>query len=472
MVTVTKVLRRASAANFFDNGNSSGESSRRPSAADASTPRRPSLAALSLRLSSWSKKSHLSKGDETDADSTQKLWDAVLSLPDEIAAQILCYLSVSDFFSLRSTSRSVHLYLRSHAGPITRSLLLQNAYERTTDYEGNMNDEKAIYLYNYLHTLYPPPQPCKSFDYLLQMLKRQAQVQRMLQVMINWIQMKVYVIPKFKRCDNFNPYKFKLMRRLHLATWTIYHFLESYRAILVTEHACHPRLGSTLSGQDNSSGPCPFCVQSVRDLLRTYPGTTIIPAYHFFELCRQHLRALSRAPSAGPIIRSRKPPSEADLVQLVVFGGIPELSKLSLLKGSSNQRIEVIGSFVDRVSSAAIQQRIGRKGSPSSRSQVSLPSSALWSSFDDLIAPLQPPLSVIHHHTISAIPELEHFIIDSDEWVTRMYELVGPGDQIVNAWGFITNVLSGKSDDIEDSGVENGADSDLDFLAPVKGFDT
>ncbi|EXJ69942.1 uncharacterized protein A1O5_07015 [Cladophialophora psammophila CBS 110553] len=472
MVTVTSVLRRASAANFFDNGSSSGESSRRPSATDLYAPRRPSFAALSLRLSSWSKRSHLSTGIESDADSAQKLWDAILSLPDEITAQILCYLSVSDFLSLRSTSRSVYIYLRSHAGPITRSLLLQNAYERTSDYEGNMNNEKAEYLYNYLHTLYPPPQPCNSFDYLLQMLKRQGQVQRMLQVMTNWIQMKVYVIPKFKRCDNFNPYKFKLMRRLHLATWTMYHFLESYRTMLVTEHPSHAKLESADAGQHESNRTCPSCSQSVKDLLRTYPGTGIIPAYHFYELCRQHLRALSRAPSAGTIIRSRKPPSEADLVQFIVLGGIPELSKLSLLKGSANQRIEVIGTFVDKISSAAIQQRIGRKVSSSSQPGDLSRNTALWTSFEDLIAPLQPPFSFIHHNTISAIPEPEQFIIDSDEWGTRMYELVRPGDQIVSAWGFITNILSGKSEVAEDPGFENGADSDLDFLTPVKGFDT
>ncbi|KAH0840606.1 hypothetical protein FOPE_05837 [Fonsecaea pedrosoi] len=470
MVTVTSVLRRASAANFFDNSPSSGESSRRPSAADTHALRRPSLAALSLRLSSWSKKSHSAKGVETDTDSSQQLWDAVQSLPDEIAAQILCHLSVSDFLSLRSTSRSVYLYLRSHAGPITRSLLLQNAYERTTDYEGSTREEKAKYLYDYLHTLYPPPQPCDSFDYLLRMLKRQAQVQRMLQVLINWIQMKVYVIPQFKRYDNFNLYKFTLMRRLHLAAWTIYHFLESYRSMLVTEHSCHPRLESkTTSGQEHSSSMCPFCAESVRGLLRTYPRSTLVPAYHFFELCLQHLRALSRAPSAGAIIRSRKPPSEADLVQFVVFGGIPELSKLSLLKGSSNQRIDVIETFVDKVSSAAIQQRIGRHGSPSSQSQVSLSNNAaLWSSFDNLVAPLEPPLSLIHHHTISALPELGHLIVDTDEWVTRMYELVGPEDQIVSAWGFITNILSGKSDDAGYLTAEDGADSDIDFLAPVE----
>ena len=445
---------------------------------DAAASRRPSLAALSLRLSSRLKRSNLSQEADVISETAyvhpkrhlnlmlmlldrQRLWESILALPEEITCQILCYLSLSDILALRLTSRSVSSYLQCHAGPITRSILLQNAYEYATDYEGNVNDQKGKYLYNYIQAIYPPPQPCVSFDYMLQMLKRQNQVQRMLQAMTNWIQMKVYVFPKFKKCDNFNPYKFKLMRRLHVAAWTIYHFLEKYRTILVSEHPDHlkSRPGRALPG------PCLDCVQSTGALLRTYPGKEIIPAYHFYELCRQHLQALSRAPSAGRI-RGRKQPSDADLIQFIVFGGMPELCKLSLLKGSSNQRIDTIGNFVDRVSSAAIQQRI-RANTSSSSSRSDIPSL-----LDDLVAPLQTPYSLIHHNTISALPKLEHFVVDSQEWVTRMYQLVGPGDQIVSSWGFITNILMEKSEESEQAGVcrVGGADSDLDFLAPVKGF--
>ncbi|ETI24250.1 hypothetical protein G647_03619 [Cladophialophora carrionii CBS 160.54] len=396
----------------------------------------------------------------------QKLWEALLALPDEITAQILCYLSLADIFALRLASRSVHSYLQYHAGPITRSLLLQSAYEHTTDYEGCVDHDKAGYLYDYIHTIYPPPRPCTSFDYLLRTLKRQAQVQKMLQVLTNWLQMKVYVLPKFKRCDNFNPYKHRLMRRLHVAAWTMYHFLEGYRTILVSEHPSH-KAGPGVPGSEVADGRCSRCLQSVRKLLRVYPGTELVPAYHFYGLCRQHLHALSRAPSAGRL-RAKRSPSDADLIQFIVLGGVAELCRLSLLKGSSNQRIEVIANFVDKVSSAAIQQRIRANAPPSSTDADGKPP------FDDLVAPLQTPFHLIHHSTISSLPALQDFVTGTEEWVTEMYVRLCPGDQIVSAWGFITNILNGKSEGsagAEERRRPKGADSDLDFLAPVKDFE-
>jgi len=38
---------------------------------------------------------------------------------------------------------------------------------------------------------------------------------------------------------------------------------------------------------------------------------------------------------------------------LIVFGGLAQLTRISVLKGTYNQRIEVIASFVDRLDSAA-----------------------------------------------------------------------------------------------------------------------
>ncbi len=284
----------------------------------------------------------------------------------------------------------------------------------------------------------------------------------MLQLITNWLQMKVYVFPKFKRCDNFNPYKHNLMRRLHLAAWTLYHFLEGYRNILVSEHLTHQ--ARPMAPTRTSHGRCHWCLQSVKKLLQTYPGTETVPAYHLYELCRQHLHALSRAPSAGRL-RAKKSSSDADLMQFIVLGGMPELCKLSLLKGSSNQRIEVIANFVAKVSSAAIQQRIRGNTSSSSSQTDGL------SPFDDLAVPLQTPFHLIHHSTISALPELDNFIAGSEEWITQMYSRVNAGDAIVSAWGFITNILTEKSDDNSEEKALDGADSDLDFLAPVKEFE-
>ena len=274
--------------------------------------------------------------------------------------------------------------------------------------------------------------------------------------------MKVYIFPKFKKCDNFSPYKHKMMQRLHLAAWTLYHFLENFRSILTWEHPGH--MVRPESAGEGASGGCCWCQQSVKRLLQTYPGTDIISAYHFYELCRQHLYAASRAPSAGRL-RAKKSPTDADLVQFMVLGGIPELCKLSLLKGSANQRIEIIAGFVDKVSSAAIQQRLRENGSAvSSQTEES-------SLVEDLVSSLQTPFHLIFHRTISAVPDIDRFIAGTDEWVTQMYARLDPGDQIVSAWGFITNILAGKSEEPTDSqggSCSSGLDSDLDFLAPVK----
>jgi hypothetical protein len=310
---------------------------------------------------------------------------------------------------------------------------------------------KAEYLYGYLLTIYPLPSPCTSFDHMLQMLKRHSEVQKLIQVLISWIQMKAYTLPKFKKCDNFNPYKHRLARRLQVAAWTIYHFLEKHRAMLIFEHPNHDR---AVDMHDR----CLDCLAGTTKLLHAYPGKEVIPGCHFYELCRQHLQALSRAPSAG-VLRSRKASSEADLAALTVLGGVPELCKLSLLKSSANQRIDTIGAFIDKVSSAAVRQRI--------RSNVSSSSSQTGISVNDVTTSLQTPFHLFQYGTVSAVPRSIHFVTGTDEWITRMYQVVDSGDRIVSAWGFVTNILMEKSEGEPPS----GADSDSDFLFPVKGFD-
>ncbi|KIX09071.1 uncharacterized protein Z518_00149 [Rhinocladiella mackenziei CBS 650.93] len=492
MVTVTSVLRRSSTVTLLDNCSSSGESSRRPSAADPNPPRRSSLAGLSLRLPR-SKRSNSSKEADTSSDiAARKLGEAFFSLPDEIIVQIFCYLSLTDIFALRLTSRSVYHFLQAHATPITRAVLRQYAYDNTsTSYEGNVRHEKAEYTYSYIQTLYPQPLPCNSTNYLMLMIKRQSQIDKMLDVIANFVQMKVYMFPSCPRFRDFTPYKLKLMRRLHLAAWTVYHFLDHYREMLVLEHPNHSQSPSDPPsqreehGSGTSSSSCPKCAEFIRSLLPLYPGTEVIPAYHFYDLSRQHLRSLSRAPTyAGSIERrlrgwSRKVPTKADLATFIVLGGIPELCKLSMLKGTYNQRIEVIGAFVDKVSNAATQRRLTGETNtlpvpPTSNVPSPENTSISASSFLSLTTPLLPPFLSISDNTLSSIPGLDQFIVDSDEWIIRMFELVGPEDRIVTAYDFVQNVLAGKgehrsAEDGNEAGTKRSP-SDVDFLAPVKTF--
>ncbi|EHY54136.1 hypothetical protein HRR83_004789 [Exophiala dermatitidis] len=486
MVMVTSILRRSSAANHVESGSSSGESSRRTSHAESQQPpRRPSLGGLSLRLSR-SKRRESSKETETCSDpAAQRLGEMFFSLPDEIIVQILCHLSQADIFALRRTCRSVYGFLNVHAAPITRSLLIQSAHEHCWHpFEDNVNDSKAWDTYSYIQTLYPQPLPCRSMDYLLQMVKRQSQINRMLSIIGGYVHMKIYMIASCPRFNDFSPYKAKLIRRLHLAAWTLYHFLDKYRLMLIFEHPGHPQPQPNLTGSstDKSASSCPSCKRFVRRLLLSYPGTEIIPAYHFYALCQQHLRSLSRAPTyAGSIERklrgwSRKPPTDADLATLFVMGGIPELCKLNMLKGTYNQRIEVIGSFVDMLDrKAAERSRTGRvETHPPSLSPLKLDGNETAispASFTRITRPLTSTLDYASYATLAAVPDLDDFIIGTDEWVTRMFQLVNPEDEIVSAFGFVQNVLAGKGEKNRggSGGDEGGAE--LDFLAPVIDFD-
>jgi hypothetical protein len=229
-------------------------------------------------------------------------------------------------------------------------------------------------------------------------------------------------------------------------------------------------------------------MEHIKSILRTYPRTEIISAYHFYDLCQQHLRALSRAPSYTGTLerrlkgRRRQAPTDAQLAQYVILGGIPELCKLSMLKGSYYERIGIIGSFVEGISSAVTSNHsAAERCTAASETGIHTPPSddvtISQASFSDLVKPLLPPFATLTQDTISAVPDLGGFVTDSEEWLTRMFELVRPEDQIVSAFGFVQNILAGKAEPRvpgEGEAETNGTtleDGDLDYLAPVKGFD-
>lgn len=454
------VLRRQTLLD--ETGGSSAESSRRPSLVDV--PRKSSLAGLSLRLtrskrtqsavdstsnsaglvSSLSHRLDVFNPAFTDDNSRQTLGDALLSLPDEIITHIICHLSTQDFLALRIASRAVHAILKANAAQITRSLLT-HAFPLALDF-------------HCIQQIYPQPRPCPDETYLLQMIRRKTLIDRILSIIASFVQMKVYMIPSCPRFENFAPYKRRLEQRFHVSAWIIYHFLESFRHMLVFQHPSHPQQSSIRSHD------CSHCADFVTDLVRSYPSTEIIPAYHFYGLLLQHLRQLSRAPSyVGTIERrlrgwSRRPPTDPQLAQVIIIGGIPLLSKLSVLKGTYNQRVEIIGSFLDKISSSAATQMrmfVAPKTKRSSSPSVQHIRIVEMSDFASLKAPLEPPFSEISDKTLATLPSLERFV--SDDWTVRMYETIGSTDTPASAFGFVQNVLAGKTDG-------------PDYLEPIIGF--
>ena len=100
---VTSVFRRANTMYVVENGGSSGESSRRPSAVDA--PRRPSLAALSLRLSSRSKRSTSVKDSGAESESAWVLPEDIYPPHADILVIGKSYGKLSSHFPTRSLLR-------------------------------------------------------------------------------------------------------------------------------------------------------------------------------------------------------------------------------------------------------------------------------------------------------------------------------------------------------------------------------
>jgi hypothetical protein len=284
------------------------------------------------------------------------------------------------------------------------------------------------------------------------MLRREAQIARLLSILTTYVQIKVYMIPSCPRFEDFAPQRRKLMQRLHSAAWILYHFLETYRDMMIFDHPKHP------SSETTRATECHSCNDLVQRLLRIYPEDELIPAYHFYDLVLQHFRQLSRSPSyIGPFERrlrgkGRSLFADADLAQYIILGGIPQLCKLSVMKGTFYQRSDIIWSFLDKVESGIttqVQILVPTKQKRSLAAGMQL--------HEGLMHSLDPPFQAISRETVSCLPSLERFM--GDEWEIRMLEVMGKDEEITSAFGFVQNILAGKTDG-------------KDYLEPVKLFES
>jgi hypothetical protein len=328
---------------------------------------------------------------------------------------MLCYLDLNEILTLRRTSRSANEVLDTCAPSVSRHLL--NSLSSPSDAK-------------YIAALYPMPHPCYSQAYLLQMLRRNSNIMRMIKVIVNFIQMKIYMIKTGPRVEHFTKYRDRLVTILYPGAWTVQHFLESYRRLIMHDHSTHAL--SRFWG-------CPECDATVKRLVDSYPAQHLIPAFHFFQLILLHLRASSRAPTyAGTIERklrgwSRKPPADDDLAQLVVLGGIDQLSRISIMKGTYNQRLEMIHAFMDKVASSTTTFRLafGPDGSKH----------ILKDSEHGLMSEVDVPYDDITESVIENLPSLNDIMVP--EFQKRILEegLVEDEEALNSPFRFVQNVM-------------------------------
>jgi hypothetical protein len=254
-------------------------------------------------------------------------------LPNEIQAQIFNLLDVRDILSLRLTSHALAQILSATASAISRPILARR-----------MGGDSALYL----KTLYPQPRPCTDLDYFLQMLHRNAVVDKMVLVITDFIQYKIYQVKSSSRQRQFAPCRKRLLSRLKAPTFIIYHFLETLRAKISTLERID------LWPESASYEICSSCSHLQCAIIDTYPADALLPTYQFFKIMVSAFRQKLRPPTyAGTLERRlrgwhRSPATDADVTKVLLFGGLKEVQRIMRFPRYI-LRLAEVRAFVDRL---------------------------------------------------------------------------------------------------------------------------
>lgn len=371
MVTLTESIKRFSlvsqrssrgswreenAAGSTTGSNTTVESSSnssRPSIAESGR-RRSSLASFSSLLKK-SKRHVLSVSEEDDpngakqarTDSSRSLTfgERFIDLPAEIHTIILAYLSISELLSFRRVSRSCLTIIQANSSTIAR-----NALQPPTDED----KEEEEFPSDFLLYLYPPTFSSTTTDaYFLRTLRRKLLIKRQLKVLVTFIQTRVYMLKLTRdlECEHFAPYRLGLRKRLYRPVGYLQHLLEAIRHLVLRSHPQH-------ASPDLTIDLCLTCMSSLKSVIASYPSDLLIPIYHVTQLLIQHLRNATRSPSSVTALERKLrgwgygPPPEEHMSQLVLLGGVQELSKVDEMQGSYSRRLSVVKAYSEILSEA------------------------------------------------------------------------------------------------------------------------
>jgi F-box domain len=256
------------------------------------------------------------------------------AMPNEIQVHILWYLEASDILALRLASRSLRDLLQLNASVVSRTLL-----PRTT-----LGDDPVVF-----DCLYRQPVPLHSLDYFLQLMHREQIVFRMVSIIADYIQIKIYQVKSTSRRKQFAPSRVRMERRFKACAFIIYHFLETLRIDLLS----HSKEPDGHSRQDESAPEeSGTAIQS--NILNRYPEELLLPAFQFYRIMVSAYRQKLRPPTyAGTIERKlrgwdRTPASDADVAQVLIYGGMEEVLKI-MLCATYSARLQALNVAIDRI---------------------------------------------------------------------------------------------------------------------------
>ena len=263
-----------------------------------------------------------------------RLGELFFAMPNEIQVQILCYLDTFDILSLRITSKKVLEILETSSFVISR-VVLRN---------GRLEDETI-----YLEEIYRPLTPVVNLDHFLQMMHRERIVLKMVSTIADYVQVKIYKVKSASRRSLFAPSRSCMERRLKASVFIIYHFLEQLRADLLChmEKQCN---GSKDSPADSGS----VDIEIQTRIINGYPEDMLLPAFQFYRIMVSAYRQKLRPPTyAGTIERKirgwdRTPASDADVAQVLIYGGMEEVLKI-MLYPTYGARLQALYVTIDRI---------------------------------------------------------------------------------------------------------------------------
>jgi hypothetical protein len=308
--------------------------------------RRPSLASFSssLRLGRSSKK----LGSISDAPTTgqpNRLGQLFFELPVELHAIVVSFLEPRDILTLRQVCHTTRATLDLCAPAVQSTQLPQLARDD----------------YQHVSRLHPSPLRNHSLNHYLSLLRRHTIITQTTETLTSFMQMKIYTLPPTRQHQQATSITFSrcalLAAHLYPALWTVDHYLSTYRDLLLHAHPSHSSL------ERSRFWHCVSCGKVLIEIVASYPAETLLPAYQAMRLLAVHLKQSSRAPSyAGTIERvvrrlTKRPAGEEDLAVFILLGGVEALRKVTVLKGTYNQRLEVVRSFLEMVDRAVEENR-------------------------------------------------------------------------------------------------------------------
>lgn len=378
-------------------------------------------------------------------------------MPAEIHTIILSYLSVSELLSFRQVSRSCLTVIQANASAIAR-----NALQPVSEEEGQGEQCTADFLIQ----LYPSTFSSTTTDaYFLRTLRRKLLIERQLKVLLTFIQTRVYMLKLTRdlECEHFAPYRSGLRERLYRPVGYLQHLLETIRHLIVRSHPTHlsPNLTIDL---------CPACMSSLKAIVASYPSEILVAIYQVIQLLVQHLRNATRSPSSVTAFERKLrgwgygPPPEDHMSQLVMLGGIQELSKIDEMQGSYSRRLSIVKAYIDVLSEAT---RINGIAFPDIYKTKADPVMTLSSSTtapyernreEDLRTAIeaqadsQPPtksldcnLNILTDAMLATIPRLDAILIGPNTLLAKRIKeekLVDNDRELLSPYGWVTKLMA------------------------------